>query len=71
MATSHSSNSYHRHRDASPATPPSEDGVVSSPDLPSLETGVLDYWKADNTFQASIDGRSAGEDGEGEAMTSG
>ncbi|WP_156254038.1 isoleucine--tRNA ligase [Pseudactinotalea terrae] len=66
MATSQSSNSYPRHRDASPAIPPSEDGVVSSPDLPSLETGVLDYWKADNTFQASIDGRSAGENGSNE-----
>src|SRR5690606_24871911 len=62
MATSR----YPRHRDASPATPPSDEGVVSSPRLPELEDNVLAYWKADGTFQASIDARPAGENGSNE-----
>ena len=57
---------YPRHRSASPATPPSDEGVVSSPNLPELEENVLAYWKADGTFQASIDARPAGENGSNE-----
>ncbi|MBK5249026.1 MAG: isoleucine--tRNA ligase [Actinomycetales bacterium] len=47
---------YPRHTEAS--------GVVPSPNLPELEEEVLAFWKADGTFQASIDNRDAGENGE-------
>ncbi|MFV0426053.1 MAG: class I tRNA ligase family protein, partial [Beutenbergiaceae bacterium] len=57
---------YPRHRDAQPATPISDDGVVASANLPELEAGVLEYWKQDGTFQASIDARPAGPDGSNE-----
>ncbi|TRW45262.1 isoleucine--tRNA ligase [Georgenia yuyongxinii] len=40
--------------------------VVASPSFPALEQEVLEYWKRDDTFQASIDNRDAGPDGEGE-----
>lgn len=43
-----------------------DDGVVASPNLPALEEAVLDYWDRDETFQASIDGRDAGEHGSNE-----
>ncbi|MFS0703187.1 isoleucine--tRNA ligase [Cellulomonas sp. 179-A 9B4 NHS] len=49
---------YPLHR---PETP-----VPASPDLPALERDVLAHWEADGTFQASIDQRSAGEDGANE-----
>ncbi|MGO1510314.1 MAG: isoleucine--tRNA ligase [Actinomycetales bacterium] len=43
------------------------DGDVDpSPRLPAVEESVLAYWKADGTFQASIDNREAGENGENE-----
>ncbi len=32
--------------------------VPASPDLPRVETGVLDYWTADKTFVASVEQRS-------------
>jgi len=44
----------------------SEKGVVSSPNLPELEKQILEYWKNDDTFQASIDQRPAGKNGENE-----
>lgn len=40
--------------------------VAASPNFPSLEEAVLDYWKQDGTFQASIDNRDAGENGANE-----
>ncbi|MCI6584017.1 MAG: isoleucine--tRNA ligase [Mobiluncus sp.] len=40
--------------------------VVSSPDFPKQETETLAYWKEDNTFQASVEGRSKGRDGDNE-----
>jgi isoleucyl-tRNA synthetase len=40
--------------------------VPSSPKFPAIEEGVLEYWKQDDTFQASIDQRDAGEDGANE-----
>ncbi|WP_299035550.1 isoleucine--tRNA ligase [uncultured Pseudokineococcus sp.] len=43
-----------------------EAGVSSSPDLPALERRVLDHWAADGTFRASVEQRSAGEDGANE-----
>ncbi len=48
---------YPRHRDAT---------LVPSPSFPDIEAGVQEYWKADSTFQASIDNRPAGEDGANE-----
>ncbi|MET8520320.1 isoleucine--tRNA ligase [Nocardioides sp. NPDC004968] len=40
--------------------------VPASPRFPEIETQILDYWKKDGTFQASIDNRYAGENGENE-----
>ena len=41
-------------------------GVPSSPRFPEIEERVLAYWEQDGTFQASVDGRDAGEDGANE-----
>ncbi len=41
-------------------------GVTASPKFPALEEAVLDYWKKDNTFAASIANRPAGKNGENE-----
>ncbi|MBL0887052.1 isoleucine--tRNA ligase [Myceligenerans indicum] len=49
---------YPLHRD--------EDNVAASPNLPAIEREVLDHWEVDGTFQASIDQRDAGENGENE-----
>ena len=43
-----------------------DSAVPSSPKFPEVEERVLAYWKADGTFQASIDQRDAGEDGANE-----
>ncbi|MEU5692532.1 isoleucine--tRNA ligase [Actinosynnema sp. NPDC020468] len=43
-----------------------EGSVPSQPSFPQLEDRVLDFWKSDRTFQASIDARPAGDDGAGE-----
>src|ERR687889_1216158 len=40
--------------------------VPSSPRFPEIEERVLDYWEKDGTFQASIDQRDPGENGENE-----
>ncbi|MGP7960714.1 isoleucine--tRNA ligase [Sanguibacter sp. A247] len=48
---------YPLHRDSA---------VPASPDLPALEREVLAYWNTDGTFQASIDQRPAGTDGDNE-----
>ncbi|MFH5822462.1 isoleucine--tRNA ligase [Georgenia sp. AZ-5] len=40
--------------------------VDASPSFPALEREVLAYWQDDDTFQASIDNRPAGENGENE-----
>lgn len=47
--------------DANPTRYPlHRDGeVAASPHFPSIEKDVLDYWAADDTFQASIDNRPA------------
>ncbi|MFW7414054.1 isoleucine--tRNA ligase [Demequina sp. SO4-18] len=45
---------YPQHRPASE--------VPASPSFPSIEEDVLAYWKADGTFQASIDNRSDAEE---------
>ena len=50
-----------------PLVSTSETGTVaSSPRFPEIEERVLEYWKADDTFQASIDQRDAGENGANE-----
>ncbi|MGZ4697666.1 MAG: isoleucine--tRNA ligase [Oryzihumus sp.] len=41
-------------------------GVAASPRFPEIEERILKYWAADGTFQASIEGRPAGENGENE-----
>lgn len=41
-------------------------GVSASPRFPDIEQKVLEYWKSDGTFQASIDQRPAGHDGANE-----
>ena len=58
-ATAPSPSSYPQHR-------PEQSGVPASPNLPALEEQVLAYWKQDGTFQASIDARPAGADGDNE-----
>ncbi|SDP14195.1 Isoleucyl-tRNA synthetase [Nakamurella panacisegetis] len=40
--------------------------VSARPDFPASEATVLAYWKADRTFQASIDAREPGENGSNE-----
>jgi isoleucyl-tRNA synthetase len=40
--------------------------VSSQPSFPELEAAVLDYWSTDRTFQATVDARPAGDDGDNE-----
>ena len=40
--------------------------VPSSPKFPEIEERVLEYWRVDDTFQASVDQRDAGENGANE-----
>jgi len=46
------------------------DGVPSTlaqnPKFPQIEEGVLAYWRADDTFRASVEQRDAGTDGDNE-----
>ncbi|MBI2246162.1 MAG: isoleucine--tRNA ligase [Nocardioides sp.] len=50
-----------------PLVSTSDTGAVpSSPKFPAIEERVLEYWKADDTFQASIDQRDPGENGANE-----
>ena len=37
--------------------------VPASPSFPAMEERVLAFWKADDTFQASVDRNPAGENG--------
>ncbi|GAA5184998.1 isoleucine--tRNA ligase [Rugosimonospora acidiphila] len=37
-------------------------GVPAGPDLPALERGVLEFWAADKTFEASVRSRPAGSE---------
>ena len=41
-------------------------GLSASPNFPAIEDAVLRYWQDDDTFQASIDQRDPGENGENE-----
>ncbi|MBH0129293.1 isoleucine--tRNA ligase [Salinibacterium sp. NK8237] len=40
----------------------SDDSVAPSPKFPAIEEQVLSYWKADGTFQASIDQREGADE---------
>ena len=42
------------------------DAVPSHPSFPALEEQVLEYWRADGTFQASVKAHEAGENGANE-----
>ncbi len=48
------------------ASSPVDAGVPPSPRFPAIEEAVLKYWEADQTFQASVDQRDAGENGANE-----
>ncbi|MCW2759067.1 MAG: Isoleucyl-tRNA synthetase, partial [Nocardioidaceae bacterium] len=48
------------------STDPAATGVPGSPAFPDLEKRVLAYWEQDGTFQASIDQRDAGTNGDNE-----
>ena len=41
-------------------------GLSASPNFPEIEDAVLRYWQEDDTFQASVDQRDPGENGENE-----
>src|SRR6478672_733269 len=41
-------------------------GVAASPRFPEIEERILRYWAEDGTFQASVENRPAGEDGDNE-----
>ncbi|MET7402233.1 isoleucine--tRNA ligase [Dactylosporangium sp. NPDC005572] len=41
-------------------------GVSASPNLPEVEREVLDFWAKDATFEASVEQRAAGVDGDNE-----
>ncbi|MGW4485611.1 isoleucine--tRNA ligase [Amycolatopsis sp. NPDC004368] len=43
-----------------------EESVPAQPSFPALEQRVLEYWETDRTFQASIDARPAGANGDNE-----
>ncbi|WP_245637374.1 isoleucine--tRNA ligase [Actinomyces vulturis] len=49
---------YPLHRDGQP--------VTANPSFPDIEKDVLAYWQEDGTFQASIDNRDAGRNGDNE-----
>lgn len=44
----------------------SEEQIPAQPSFPALEEDVLTYWKADATFEASVEARPAGEKGANE-----
>ncbi|TDP97208.1 isoleucine--tRNA ligase [Labedaea rhizosphaerae] len=49
-----------------PETPGRSSAVPSQPSFPQLERAVLEYWEVDRTFQASVEARDAGTDGDNE-----
>ncbi len=49
--------------DAANGTP---QGVAASPRFPEIEERILRYWDEDGTFIASVENRSAGQDGDNE-----
>src|SRR3954469_19148062 len=51
---------------SAPTPPPAYPSVPAHPSFPAIERGVLDFWAADRTFEASVDARPAGENGANE-----
>jgi isoleucyl-tRNA synthetase len=51
---------------AYPKHDPAAAGVPASPDLPAVERRVLEHWAADETFEASVNQRDAGPNGDNE-----
>ncbi|GAB7005115.1 isoleucine--tRNA ligase [Nocardioides sp. AN3] len=49
-----------------PTAAPDQKGVPASPRFPGIEERILAYWAEDKTFQASIESRDPGENGENE-----
>src|SRR3954447_15232115 len=49
-----------------PAAADGPGGVPPTPRFPQIEERVLAYWKDDGTFEASVDQRDAGENGDNE-----
>jgi isoleucyl-tRNA synthetase len=45
-----------------PKSHDSTEGFSPSPDFPEIETEVLEFWRADGTFAASIENRSAADE---------
>ena len=54
MCKREESGMYPKNDDAATRVPGAAFGVVPSPKFPAVESAVLDYWKSDDTFQASI-----------------
>ena len=52
---------YPKSRNTTPHGTPAE-AIVPSPNFPALESEVLEFWKNDDTFQASIDARAGAEE---------
>jgi len=48
------------------STDPATQGVPPTPRFPAIEERVLDYWRSDATFQASVEARAAGDAGSNE-----
>ncbi|MYW94835.1 isoleucine--tRNA ligase [Amycolatopsis rubida] len=48
------------------ASPGGETTVPSQPSFPALEESVLAYWESDRTFQATVDARPEGTNGDNE-----
>ncbi len=48
------------------STDPDAQGVPPTPRFPVIEERVLDYWRTDGTFQASVAARDGGEQGSNE-----
>lgn len=51
---------------AYPLHDPTAAGVPASPDLPAVERRILEHWTADKTFEASVEAREAGRNGDNE-----
>ena len=49
-----------------PSQGPDAKAVASSPDFPRIEEGVLAFWKADDTFKASVERNPTGTNGANE-----
>jgi isoleucyl-tRNA synthetase len=49
-----------------PKHDPTAAGVPASPDLPAVESRVLEHWAADKTFAASVEARDSGPNGANE-----